>query len=867
MKRARGAALLLLVIACGSDEPKETPKPLPTPEDFMAQIKEDLSCVYSCGVDCGESAAPWKCPALADWSAIPHAAECGDFKPPASTPGACVATEPTGGALAKTAFRGTPVILPDGRRVEPAGRELLLDDFPGGFPSSSTHIPGTRWLVANDTGYVTNSVRVIDTTTMTVVSSASYPPPRSLNFGLAFAPATETLYVASGIPDSKIYAYTFDLTTGKISENAQRTVSLPAQTFPQGIGVSPDGRTLLVGQARDAKILVVSLEAATYGQVLKTIDAGAADVFAVRFDPDDSNTAYASLWRGIVSPTDTTRMQVMQIDVAAGRASSIVVGKTPEEMAFLDARYMVVANALSDSLSIIDRPSKRVVSEVKLGGAGLEPTWLAYDEPRKRLYATLASANAVAVFDVAIAPDPVLTPAGMIKTAWWPTSVSVDLADGTLFVTNGKGHGLGTDKKQKPLNEGFSTETMIGSVQAVPFMDATGLAAETAKHQANTRVQSIDGYPRVQCNGAAYDFPIPEKTSDGPSKKISRVFFIVRENKTFDALFGDLPGVDGDPNLVMAPGKMDEIWPNARALARQFAHMDNFYEDAEQSIQGHYWTVFGRSTDYDERRWLNIWGRGQFNVTFSPGIGEDTQPLEGSVFTWLKNAGISVQNGGELIGGLGFRDLQWPGGTTESVIPDTHAACYIAARARVLCDPPRFTYSWLGNDHAFGYAAGKPNPALMVAVNDEATGMYIDGISKSPFWQDSLVIVVEDDPQDGGDHVDQHRTIALFASPWVKRKYVSKAHYDMASVHKLLAHIYGLPYRNEVIANAPLPLDLFTSTPDYSSFDYIPRRHADLSCNKAGTSGANAAERWDFSEPDDQPGLSQQNWEYFRSMR
>jgi hypothetical protein len=145
--------------------------------------------------------------------------------------------------------------------------------------------------------------------------------------------------------------------------------------------------------------------------------------------------------------------------------------------------------------------------------------------------------------------------------------------------------------------------------------------------------------------------------------------------------------------------------------------------------------------------------------------------------------------------------------------------------------------------------------------------MLLDGISHSPMWATSLVIVVEDDPSTGLDHVDMHRSIALFASPWVKHGYVSHAHYDIASLHKVLAHVFGKPYRNREIADAALPLDMFTSTPDYTPFDYVPRTYGDLSCNPMGTMAAKRAEEWDFSEPDEQPGLGEQIREYLHDER
>jgi DNA-binding beta-propeller fold protein YncE len=872
------AIAVVLTAACGSQS-SPPPATLPSPSDFMDTLQETSSCVLDCDPACTEAVAPWACPALNDWTALPHdATACNGFDGkayPAPQHGACKATDPTGDALEKTNASGSPPVLPDGRRIEPAGTEWLFTDFPGGFPSAAMLVPGTKWLLVVDTGYTTHSVRAVDTgvlraggATNPVASSVRLDPPKALNWGMAYAAGSNVLYVASGYhavdnPNAQVFAYDFDTTSGKLTPDVAKSVPLPAGTFPQAVAVSADGKTMLVGQANDSRVLVVTLGASP--TVAGKIDLGQPDVFEIRFDPNDpsGNTAYATVWLGPVQITDSTSMRLAQIDVAGRKATILPVGKLPEDMAFLDARYMVVANALSDSLSIVDRPAGKVAATVPLGTAGLEPTALAYDAPRKRLYATLSSSNAVQAFDVDMtATPPALAPVGRIPTSWWPTAVVADPADGTLYVTTGRGHGT------QGLNvDGDNGSYLQGSVQAVPPMDGAGLAAASAKADGDDRVQGYAGYSTVDCGGAPYDFPIPQKIEDGPSPVIQHVYFIVRENKTFDALFGDMPGVDGEPKYILSPQRQSTIWANARKWATEFAHMDNFYEDAEQSIQGHYWTVYGRTTDVDERRWIVTWARGEFNATQSPGVSDYSAPLEGSIFSSLRAQGVTLTNGGELVGGIAYRDQRWPSGTSDSTIPDTLGACYLAAHARVVCDPPQFTYAWLGNDHTFGLAAGKPNPALMMSVNDEATGMLLDGISHSPFWASSLVVVVEDDPSTGQDHVDQHRTIALFASPWIKRGYVSHAHYDVASVHKLFAHVFGKPYRNREIADAPLPLDLFTSTPDFTPFDFVPRSYTDGSCNPSGTTGSMRAQVWDFSHPDEQPGLDEQLEEYFRDLK
>ena len=457
----------------------------------------------------------------------------------------------------------------------------------------------------------------------------------------------------------------------------------------------------------------------------------------------------------------------------------------------------------------------------------------------------------------------------MIPTMWWPADVVVagpgDPDPGSLLILNGKGVGGGpkTDPLG-PLEHGTTGEQMRGGVQYVPYPDAAAMTAYTQTVRDVNLVATLPGTSEVTCaDGADYDFPIPRTTEEGPSKQIENILFIVRENKTFDAIMGDMPDVDGDPSLVLVPGKMEEAFGNIRKMARTFSHGDNFNHSAEKSIQGHYWTVFGRSSDYTERTWLSTWGRATRSVPLQ-GIDESTFPEQGGIFNWLDRNGVGYDNMGELIGGLNLDSLYGNGGfvSTGSVRPDILDSCYVAARARVMCDLEPFTYIWLVNDHTFGGEAGKPNPGLMIAVNDEATGMILDAVSHSPFWEKTLVVVIEDDPQDGADHVDTHRSIMVMASPWVKRGYVSHGHYDVASLHKLFAHILGIPYNNDVVANAAVPFDMFTSTPDYTPYEYLPRSWTDSSCNPAGTHSAVEAEAygWDFTDPDDQPGLSEQVW-------
>ena len=471
-----------------------------------------------------------------------------------------------------------------------------------------------------------------------------------------------------------------------------------------------------------------------------------------------------------------------------------------------------------------------------------------------------------------------------MPTSWWPTDVAV-LPGGSLAITASmRGVSSGADPVQYTVGNGNPERgPMFGGVQLVPPPSAADLAAGDAAVAANDAVGGLTGAPAVACPNGENDFPLPPTNTQGPSKQIDHVFFVVRENKTFDGIFGDFPDVNGDPSLTMkaATADMDRLWLDFRDAARQFAISDNYYTSAEVSVQGHVWTAFGRTFDFDERAWsLTGYGGRQLYHTIATqpqGVVDWGRPAEGSVFDWMAANDVPYDAFTEALAlvsapAVGDHDpihLDLPGGPTQANItyPDVERACYEIAHARVACDLGSFVYLLLVNDHTSSVAPDVPSPEAMVAVNDEATGMLLDGIAHSPLWKSSLVIVTEDDPADGGDHVESHRTPVLFASPWVKHGYVSKQHIDVSSIHKILAHVFGLPYPNDVVANAALPIDLFASTPDYTPFVYQPRRWP-LSC---GTTPTLAEKRLQSSwgrigDVDEQPGLDAQVFRYMRGQ-
>jgi len=327
--------------------------------------------------------------------------------------------------------------------------------------------------------------------------------------------------------------------------------------------------------------------------------------------------------------------------------------------------------------------------------------------------------------------------------------------------------------------------------------------------------------------------------------------------------------------LKTLPGDMDRIWLNFRQLARTFTLSDNYYTDAVYSTQGHVWATYGRTSDFNERTWA-ISGNGR-DARAIPGGGiiPVGQPTEGSLFDWLDDNHITYDILGEIDGSPQHPSTKhppvdglYPGGPFQNILfNDDEKACHIAGRARVTCDFGSFVYATVTNDHTGGVSPTNPSPETYCAVNDDATGMAIDAITHSPLWASSLVFITEDDPSQGGEHIDSHRTPLVVISPWVKRGYVSKTHIDMASLHKVLAHVFGKPYPNALVANAGLPLDMFTSTPDFTPYEY-KKRVFPLVCGDASTMfERRLTDSWDWEELDHQPGLDAQVTRWMRGKQ
>lgn len=839
----RALLLAVLLACCKADEPVAAP-PVVDVDDFVRNLP--TSCAFDCKNGCDdERLGPFKCPALGPWEQVPHGEACGSLTPPVASKGKCEIGAPTGEALA----RASKTVLPDGHRLTPAGREVELVDAThvGGFPVSIGAATDKFGIVV-EAGFGEHLVRSIDLASLSIVSTvrverASWGP------AIVAGAGSHRVFVSGGA-SGKVWTLTLDDATGALTLD-KAAIDL-GTFFAAGLAVTPDGKRLLATGARSVETKIVSLETADFGKVVASAAPG-NEQFGVFIDPLDTTgeSAWITMWED---------SKVVAIDARTGALGrSVVTGKNPESIAFLDARFMVVSAADGDSLSVIDRIAGSVVTTIPIekGTHGWAPTAMAYDAANKRLYVAEAIINAVEVFDVTLRSGdaPILASRGRIPTAWWPTDLA--LSGGKLLVAEGRGHGTGIGRTGKRFGagEGEIAESMRGTLREIDLA-TLDLTKTTAQVNDNLALAKTVGYPQPSC---ADDFPIPLTNTTGRSQQIQHVVLVVRENKTFDALFGDMPGVEGDPAKVLIPGKLEMVIPNLRAMAKRWTIADNYYTDAEFSSQGHVWTTYGRTSDFTERVWhIAASGKGR---ELGGGVTEAGRPEEGSVFEWMLRLNVEQDILGEATGlplpPKGKRnplDPTYPGLAQNVGLEDTTKACYFAGRARARCDLHDFVYITLPNDHTFGGGGNRPTPETMMAVNDEATGMLLEALSTSPFWASTLVMIVEDDPQDGGDHIDLHRTPLVLAGPWVKRGYVAKGHYDVASLIKLFAHVRGLPYPNEVVARAALPLEMFTSTPDYAPWKTIPRT-VERACNATGSAFATEAAGWDWDELDEQRGL------------
>jgi YVTN family beta-propeller protein len=642
-----------------------------------------------------------------------------------------------------------------------------------------------------------------------------------------------------------------------------------------------DGERVWVTSTRGNCVQLIN---AASGTVEDIVDVGVAP-YAVCCP--NSSVCYVSNWGGnrpsSEEPQASSAGTMTQVD-ARGIASqgtvsvlkrqegkwrqvkTIRVGLHPSGMVAHPAGHFVyVANANSDTVSVIRTDRDEVVETIVCRpedrlpfGSGCNA--LALSPGGERLYVANGTNNCVAVIrlgarsrsseDRELPQDSRLV--GLIPTGWYPGAVYLSGDGKTLYVANVKGVGSLSGpqpESRKPRPGGKNSHDHLGSVSIIDVPGREALTRDTATVNANNRLAySLAGLEKPRPDTKPR--PVPQR--HGEPSVFQHVLYIIKENRTYDQVFGDMKEGNGDPRLVLFG---EEVTPNHHALARQFTLFDNFYCSGVLSADGHQWCNEAYVTDYLEKTF------GAFTRSY-PYEGNDPLAFASSGFLWDNALARhrTFHNFGEFVKTTqppkttwtAMYDLYRSGASkipmevkvnvarlvpyTQANFPGFAMAIPDVFRARLFLEQlrtwerqgqfPNLVFLLLPCDHTSGTRPGRPTPRAMVADNDLALGQIVEAVSHSRFWKDTCIFVVEDDPQDGFDHVDGHRTVALVISPYTRRQFVDSTCYNQTSMVKTIELLLGLPPMNQLDLSATPMSNSFQDRPDLTPYRAVKNKIA-----------------------------------------
>jgi len=688
-------------------------------------------------------------------------------------------------------------LLPSGWRIHPAGRAVGV----GTLPLNLVTLSDGSVIVTND-GYGENSLMRIDPVRARVVWRVRLP---AAWLGLARAGRDwrDTVW-ASGGPTNRVYRFAWQGGATWIRDSVALADS-GAKVYPAGLALLPrQGLVAVVGNLSDS---VYFIDAATL-QRRAAVAVGHRPYTAVA----DNSSLYVSNWG------DST---VTVINLSAGppaARSAMFVGPHPSALV-LRGSELLVALAGANGVARVDLATGQVREQLTVAltpdaPPGSDPNALTLSPDGRTLYVAMAGSNAVAVVRLDANGMHV---AGLIPAGWYPSAVAASADGHTLYVANGKGNGSG------PNTDGtYIGNVITGSVSVIPIPDALALRRYTHEVYALSPFSN----PRLRP---------PTRPADRPPE-LKHVVYVIRENRTYDQVFGDVLRGNGDARLAIFD---NAVTPNAHAIAGRWVLFDNFYVNGEVSADGHEWTDRAFASDYNEKTWPQIYSnRRQWDLT----SGEDLANPGGTYLwdaavrqkLWVVNFGEMTESDDEDSTAPHSARTNIPGlkAITATNYPGFVLAIPDTTRARLFADSvaswdrqgrfPDLVILWLPRDHTLGRQASQPTPRAMVAENDLALGLMVERLSQSPVWPSLAVFVLEDDAQNGPDHVDAHRSVLLVASPYARRDVVDSTFYTTASVLRSIEEILGLaPLSQYDAAAAPL-WSAFTRRPDSTAFVHVP---------------------------------------------
>ena len=692
--------------------------------------------------------------------------------------------------------------------------------------------------------------------------------------GLVFSPDGRRIYLSNVLGNIKV----FEVDANGVVR-ALFTIDLPKadaprrkEEIPAGLAMSQDGQKLYV--ALNLSNRLAELDAAS-GKVIRLFDVGVAPYDVILM----GKKAYISNWggrrpkpgdltgpagRGTEVKVDPIRHianegSVSVIDLETGKtAAEIVVGLHSSAMCLAPGnRYLVVANAASDNLSVIDTRNDSVIETIwtKQSPAdlfGASPNALAFDKKGRFLYAANGTQNAIAVIRFKPRKSEL---SGLIPVGWFPGAIALDGKRNRMYVANIKGISVGRIGKETGKVE-YNSHQYYGSVSLFDIPKQSLLPKLSAKVWENYRRGAI-ATALLPARPNQKPRPVPERI--GEPSVFKHCVYIIKENRTYDQVLGDIPEGNGFPDLCIFGEK---ITPNQHKMVRDFVLLDNTYCCGILSADGHQWSTTAFGTDYLEKSFAG-WPR-----SYPDGMGDDENDAiayapSGFIWDLAIKHGKTLRNYGEfampavryadpknkkspsyldcynefvnpsgkvIFGSEPAVESLRPYLATNTVgwnmdVPDVFRSRYFINELKEYeknGNFPNLVIICLPNDHTSGTSTGSPTPASHVADNDLAFGQIVEAISHSKFWKETVIFAIEDDPQAGWDHVSGYRTTAYCISPYTKRGAVVKTQYNTTSILRTIEQILGLPPMNQFDATATPMFDCFTETPDFATFKALP---------------------------------------------
>jgi len=739
--------------------------------------------------------------------------------------------------------------LPNGWKISPVGRSFQLGDLPLNIAVSKT----SNYAAVTNNGQSTQSIQLIDVKSEKVLDQVEI---EKSWYGITFTSDEKNIYVSGG-HDNRILKYEIVDQKLKRVDSFQLDRPWPVKVGPAGLALDEASNTMYVVTREDKMLYVVDLLSKkviqTYG-----LDAEAYDCKI----SSKTKELFISCW-------GCDKILVFDIQNKIWK-QPIGVGDNPNEMLLNnDSKLLYVCNANDNSVSVIDLASKSVIETLDAAlyprsPSGSTTNSIALDAEGKKLYIANADNNCLAVFDVTVPGNS--KPKGFIPVGWYPTSVR--FIKGKIWVANGKGmtskaNPFGPSpirNKEDVIHHGF--EVKDGS--QVEYIG--GLFKGTMSIIEVPKQELLDQYTRRVYENSPYSpqktenagianagNPIPMKVGD--KSPIKYVFYVIKENRTYDQILGDVAKGNGDTSLVLFGKKYT---PNQHAIVDQFVLLDNFYVDAEVSADGHNWSMGALANDYLEKTWPTSYG-GRGGTYGGEGEREVANNKAGFIWNNCNRYGVSFRTYGE------FMSASKP---TISVLKDHYCASFpeynlnIADTTRfrfwkkdfdsllAIGKLPQFNTIRFGNDHTEGVRLGRPTPYAHVADNDLAVGMFIEALSKSSIWNQTAVFILEDDAQNGADHVDAHRSTAYVAGGFVKRGVVDHTPYTTSSMLRTMELILGMGPMTQYDAAATPMWRCFDNTAKPFEFKAIL---PDVDMNKRNTAineWQKRSEKFNFAKED-----------------